>query len=341
MIAAVSAALPSSGLRGDRFHAARPDDLRAAKPWHRFSYIIEALPRAIAALMLDLRLTTGARVLDYGCAEMPYRDLLPAGTDLVGADLPGNPNATIDVRSDGTVPVDDDTFDAVLSTQVLEHVADPAVYLAECARVLRPGGRLLLSTHGIMVWHPDPVDLWRWTSEGLRTAVERAGLEVERFEGVMGLGASRAATAAGRGLPSPAPPPAPRAGVDDPDHDQAVGAPWRRGRPTPECTRLCAGGEQAVTGRLHRVAQRVRRARRAVSHARLQQRLAGPKLLSALAETLPEPFFVEIGANDGQQHDHLQPYILDRAVARNHGRAGAIHLRAPAGQLRGRTERVS
>jgi len=46
---------------------------------------------------------------------------------------------------------------------------------------------MLLSTHGIMVWHPDPVDHWRWTSGGLRHAVEQAGFEVVRFEGVVGL----------------------------------------------------------------------------------------------------------------------------------------------------------
>ena len=80
--------------------------------------------------------------------------------------------------------------DVVLSTQVLEHVEDPRTYLEECFRVLRPGGQLLLSTHGFMVYHPDPVDYWRWTGAGLRRAVEQAGFRIERFEGIMGLAAT-------------------------------------------------------------------------------------------------------------------------------------------------------
>jgi SAM-dependent methyltransferase len=84
------------------------------------------------------------------------------------------------------VPVDDASFDAVMSTQVLEHVTDPALYLSECARVLRPGGRLRLSTHGTFVYHPDPDDYWRWTCAGLQKVVTDAGLRVERFEGIIG-----------------------------------------------------------------------------------------------------------------------------------------------------------
>jgi SAM-dependent methyltransferase len=73
---------------------------------------------------------------------------------------------------------------------VLEHVASPAAYLAECRRILRPGGLLLLSTHGYWFYHPNPGDYWRWTGSGLERQLTLAGLEVLRREGIMGLGAA-------------------------------------------------------------------------------------------------------------------------------------------------------
>ena len=173
-----------------RFNTDRPAEVRQAPRWSRLAHVVRALPKMIAELAQELLIPAHGRVLDYGCADMPYRHLLPPGAEYVPADIPGNPEALVEVQPDGTLALPDDCFDAVLSTQVLEHVQDPAVYLSECHRLLRPGGRMLLSTHGIMVWHPDPVDHWRWTCGGLRNAVEGAGFRVVRFEGVVGLAAT-------------------------------------------------------------------------------------------------------------------------------------------------------
>lgn len=129
-------------------------------------------------------------MLDYGCADMPYRSFFGPGVEYVGADLDGNEGAAVTLNPDGTLPLPDQGFDAVLSTQVLEHVQNPRLYLRECWRMLRPGGRLLLSTHGVFSYHPDPVDLWRWTCEGLRFEVGDAGFEILRFEGIVGLAAT-------------------------------------------------------------------------------------------------------------------------------------------------------
>ena len=183
---------PESSGRRDvpLFEASRPPDIREAPRWHRLSYIVRVLPEALERLAADLEVPERGRVLDYGCADVPYRRFFPATVEFVAADLVGNPRATLQLASDGTVPSADGSFDAVLSTQVLEHVSDPELYLSECFRVLRPGGRMLLSTHGIMVYHPDPVDYWRWTCAGLDRAVRQAGFEVRRFEGVMGLAAT-------------------------------------------------------------------------------------------------------------------------------------------------------
>jgi SAM-dependent methyltransferase len=164
--------------------------LRTPTRGHPLAHIIRELRAAYTDLVASLGLRPGDVVVDYGCADRPYRDLFGPGVTYLGADLRGNPDATIQILADGTLPLPADSVDVVVSSQVLEHVADPAGYLAECGRVLRPGGRLLLSTHGIMVWHRDPVDYWRWTGEGLRHIVGSAGLAIVRFEGVMGLAAT-------------------------------------------------------------------------------------------------------------------------------------------------------
>src|ERR1700722_5974274 len=155
-----------------RFHRVSRSGIRRAHLRHPYAHHIRSLTAAIRRLIGELAIPSGGRVLDFGCADMPYRSFLPAGVEYVGADLAGNEDAAVIINPNGTLPVADQSFDAVLSTQVLEHVQDPRVYLNECLRVLRPGGRLLLSTHGVFPYHPDPVDLWRWTCEGLRREVE-------------------------------------------------------------------------------------------------------------------------------------------------------------------------
>ena len=170
-----------------RFQQGSRARVRRARPWHQYAYHIRVLPTRLGALARELPLGDGARILDYGCADVPYRELFGANADYVPADLEGNPQAALTLAPDGSVPAPDGSFDAVVSTQVLEHVEDPALHLAEAFRVLRPGGSLLLSTHGIFPYHPDPDDHWRWTCAGLRRSVEQAGFEVVRFEGVIGV----------------------------------------------------------------------------------------------------------------------------------------------------------
>lgn len=164
-----------ASLRDGRGSAQRVHAQSAARDNH-LRYVSTVLRANIVDLIGLLDLGPGQVVIYFGCAHQPYRAALPVGTHYVGADLPGNPEASIDVADDGTLPVAGSTLDAVLSRQVLEHVEDPATYLREAHRVLRPGGRLLLATHGMMAYHSDPVDWWRWTGAGLRHAVELAGL---------------------------------------------------------------------------------------------------------------------------------------------------------------------
>ena len=108
----------------------------------------------------------GLRVLDVGCGVKPYFPFFASAREYVGVDLVQTGYADL-VGPIEQLPVEDASFDVVLCIQVLEHVDDPVRAIRELHRVTRPGGRVLLSTHGTQGYHPVPNDHWRWTHTGL------------------------------------------------------------------------------------------------------------------------------------------------------------------------------
>jgi SAM-dependent methyltransferase len=122
-------------------------------------------------------------VLDVGCGRKPYAHLTRA-TRYVGVDIDTPATralAAADHYYDGrTLPFADASFDAVLCSQVLEHVFTPAEFLREIHRVLRPGGVLLLATPFVWDEHEQPQDFGRYSSFGLKDLLQRTGYTVEQ-----------------------------------------------------------------------------------------------------------------------------------------------------------------
>jgi SAM-dependent methyltransferase len=130
-------------------------------------------------------------LVDFGCGDMPYRSVIePKVGKYLGVDLEMNPKAEHHIGFDSKTTLPANYADIVLSNQVLEHVDTPSGYLQEAYRILKPGGTIILTTHGYWFYHPTPNDYWRWTSAGLRKIVEAEGFEIKSFHGIMGLAAS-------------------------------------------------------------------------------------------------------------------------------------------------------
>jgi SAM-dependent methyltransferase len=117
-------------------------------------------------------------VYDYGCGGAPYADLFRGCRSYVKADVVPGPLVDRLLGEDGMTGEGDGLYDWVFSTQVLEHVPDPARYLRECWRILRPGGEVLLTTHGFYPEHGCPYDFHRWTAECFLREIRAAGFQV-------------------------------------------------------------------------------------------------------------------------------------------------------------------
>lgn len=157
-------------------------DLRSAEyvrqricpgPSDKFYLVLSDLLLAVKRLESSERLI----VLDYGAGGSPYRSLF-SNSEYRRADAFSSTDGDYVITQEGTVPEHAAVFDLVLSTQVLEHVEYPSVYLSECFRLLKPGGNLLLTTHGSFEDHACPYDFHRWTADGLRRDLEFAGFEI-------------------------------------------------------------------------------------------------------------------------------------------------------------------
>lgn len=116
------------------------------------------------------------RMLDAGCGGKPYRDLF---APVVGSYMGMDPRPGLaEVRGDAqALPFRAGAFDTVLCSQALEHLPEPGRAVAEMARVLKPGGCLIVTAPHIWGIHEEPHDYFRFTRYGLAYLMERAGLE--------------------------------------------------------------------------------------------------------------------------------------------------------------------
>jgi SAM-dependent methyltransferase len=94
----------------------------------------------------------GLSVLDIYCGARPYEDLLPDGSRCTGLDIDDR-YGFADVVSDEFLPFPDESFDLVMCTEAFQYVPDPAQGIAEIMRVLRPGGRAIITVS--LVWQYD------------------------------------------------------------------------------------------------------------------------------------------------------------------------------------------
>jgi SAM-dependent methyltransferase len=165
--------------RGERLHPSR-----SSRVYYVLSSLRSAIESVIGTYIAGSNIDT---LVDFGCGNMPYRPLFaPHCRHYAGCDFRGNELADCIIDDIEHLPFETGSVQMVLSTQVLEHVADPNAYLTEARRILASDGLMVISTHGVWKFHPDPHDYWRWTADGLRLQLERAGFNVVCLKGIMG-----------------------------------------------------------------------------------------------------------------------------------------------------------
>jgi len=123
-------------------------------------------------------------ILDLGCREKPYADWLEPGRvgTYIGADV--IPGAGVDVLIDpmGHWPFADESFDAIVCTQVLEHVGNRDTVVDEMSRILKSAGTILVTVPFLYPAHGLPHDHVRFTSQGLTAVLEKNFEVVESLE---------------------------------------------------------------------------------------------------------------------------------------------------------------
>ncbi len=122
-------------------------------------------------------------LLDLGCGTVPLHGLYaPHVASVTCVDWAASPHATnhIDIEADLSqpLPLADGAYDTVILSDVLEHVPEPRLLWREIARVLRPGGRLLMNVPFLYGLHELPHDYFRYTRFALERMAQEAGFQV-------------------------------------------------------------------------------------------------------------------------------------------------------------------
>ena len=120
-------------------------------------------------------------IVDVGCGTMPYKELFKVdfyrGLDI---DTPATRRRAVadDFYDGGKFPYADQNFDSAICNQVLEHVFNPFEFIGEMNRVLKIGGKLLLTVPFVWDEHEQPYDYARYSTFGLHSLLEKNGFKI-------------------------------------------------------------------------------------------------------------------------------------------------------------------
>ena len=143
---------------------------------HPYFIARSSLRNYLSRLLKDNQLHA---VLDIGCGSMPYRDLFPLSYIYHGLEIDHPRNRTnpkVTHFYDGLrFPFDDDSYDCVFCSQVLEHSFEPDTFTEEVLRILKPGGVFILTIPFVWCEHEQPFDSQRFTSFGISHLLNKVG----------------------------------------------------------------------------------------------------------------------------------------------------------------------
>jgi SAM-dependent methyltransferase len=137
-------------------------------------------------------------LLDVGCGIMPYKEIILNDNKQVekyiGLDLQSSSVHNTDIADlhwdAKTIPLESETIDSAMATEVLEHSFHPNETLGEIFRVLKPGGTFFFTVPFIWPLHEVPYDAYRYTPFSLRMLLENAGFEQIEIKSLGGWHAS-------------------------------------------------------------------------------------------------------------------------------------------------------
>lgn len=123
-------------------------------------------------------------IVDVGCGDRWLADDIGVRGSYIGLDYPvtvaqGYPGKPEVFGDAACLPFRDAAADTVLILDVLEHLRSPGMAVSEAARILKPGGHLVLQVPFLYPVHDAPNDYQRWTAEGLHLLLAQHGLHVQ------------------------------------------------------------------------------------------------------------------------------------------------------------------
>jgi SAM-dependent methyltransferase len=126
-------------------------------------------------------------LLDLGCGHVPFYGIYKnCVTNITCIDWENSMHKnqfldfTVDLNQ--ALPIQNEVFDSIICTDVLEHIFNPALLVSEMARIMKKGGNLILGVPFYYWLHEAPHDYYRYTEFALKNLLESNGFKILKLE---------------------------------------------------------------------------------------------------------------------------------------------------------------